>query len=132
MIISWTAPNKNGGTPITGYTVEYRETSSTDWISTKVKGISHTSVIKGLKESHSYTFRVAAENKVGVGPFSESSNDKSTYGKISLKNIFMTISAGNYVKRLTTGKNEKGVFLTCPCHKIYRVEAVGLKSSNYT
>ena len=26
----------------------------------------------------------------------------------------------------------KRVFLTCSCHKIYRVEAVGLKTSNYT
>ena len=26
----------------------------------------------------------------------------------------------------------KRVFLTCPCHKIYRVEAVGLKRCNYT
>ena len=26
----------------------------------------------------------------------------------------------------------KRVFLTCPCHKIYRVESVGLKCSNYT
>ena len=26
----------------------------------------------------------------------------------------------------------KRVFLTCPCHEIYRVETVGLKSSNYT
>ena len=26
----------------------------------------------------------------------------------------------------------KSIFLTCPCHKIHRVEAVGLKSSNYT
>ena len=26
----------------------------------------------------------------------------------------------------------KRVFLTCPSHKIYRVEAFGLKSSNYT
>ena len=26
----------------------------------------------------------------------------------------------------------KRVFLTCPCHEIYRVEAVGPKSSNYT
>ena len=25
----------------------------------------------------------------------------------------------------------KSIFLTCPCHKIYREEAVGLKSSNY-
>ena len=26
----------------------------------------------------------------------------------------------------------KRVFLTCPCHKIYREEAVGLKSCKYT
>ena len=26
----------------------------------------------------------------------------------------------------------KSTLLTCPCHKIDRVEAVGLKSSNYT
>ena len=26
----------------------------------------------------------------------------------------------------------KSIFLTCPCHITYRVEAVGLKSSNYT
>ena len=26
----------------------------------------------------------------------------------------------------------KSTFLTCPCHKIYRAEAVGLKSSNYS
>ena len=32
---------------------------------------------------------------------------------------------------LTTGKNEKGGFL-CPCHKIYRLEAVRLSLSNYT
>ena len=29
-------------------------------------------------------------------------------------------------------QNWKGVFLTCPCHKIYRDEAVGLKSCKYT
>ena len=29
-------------------------------------------------------------------------------------------------------KNEKSTFLTCPCHIISRVEAIGLKSSNYT
>ena len=26
----------------------------------------------------------------------------------------------------------KSIFLTSPCHKIYRVEAVGLESSSYT
>ena len=34
--------------------------------------------------------------------------------------------------RLTTGKNEKRVFLPCPYHEIYRDEAVGLKSCKYT
>ena len=29
-------------------------------------------------------------------------------------------------------KMKKSTFLTCPCHKTYRVEAVGLKNFNYT
>ena len=33
--------------------------------------------------------------------------------------------------QLTTGKNEKYI-LECPCHKIYRMRAVGQKTSNYS
>ena len=35
---------------------------------------------------------------------------------------------------LTAHNSQKGksIFLPCPRHKIYRVEAVGLKNSNYT
>ena len=29
-------------------------------------------------------------------------------------------------------KWKKGTYPTCPCYKIYRVEAVGLKNSSYT
>ena len=29
-------------------------------------------------------------------------------------------------------EKEQSTFLTCPCHEIYREEAVGLKSYNYT
>ena len=29
-------------------------------------------------------------------------------------------------------KETGSTFITCPCHRIYRVEAVGLKSSNYS
>ena len=39
--------------------------------------------------------------------------------------IHVSLTAHNWQKW-------KRVFLTCPCHDIYRVEAVGLKSSNYT
>ena len=62
MIISWKSPSYDGGAQITGYIVEYGEISSTTWKSIKIKGFSHTSVIKHLKESHTYMFRVAAEN----------------------------------------------------------------------
>ena len=36
-----------------------------------------------------------------------------------------TLTGGNWQKW-------KGVYLTCPCHEIYRDEAVGLKSCKYT
>ena len=40
----------------------------------------------------------------------------------------------DYRERLTAHNRQKWkrVFLTCPCHKIYRGEAVGLKSCKYT
>ena len=39
-----------------------------------------------------------------------------------------------WIKTLTAHNWQKWkrVFLTCPCHKIYRDEAVGLKSCKYT
>lgn len=67
--ISWTPPSDDGGTPIIDYRVEHKEVSDTVWNGMKVEGSTHTTV-KGLKESHSYSFQVAAENKVGVGSFS--------------------------------------------------------------
>ena len=33
-------------------------------------------------------------------------------------------------QRLTTGKNEQVDSFVCPCHEIYRIEAVGLSISN--
>ena len=53
---------------------------------------------------------------------------------------FNILKYGTYVshqchaKTLTGGNCQKWkrVFLTCPCHKIYRDEAVGLKSCKYT
>ena len=56
--------------------------------------------------------------------------------------IFVTTTLGGYIlmwwvtaKGTLTGGNWqkwKRVFLTCPCHEIYRDEAVGLKSCKNT
>ena len=50
------------------------------------------------------------------------------YGQLQYTNYFVhrnSLMAHNWQKW-------RSRFLTCPCHKIYREEAVGLKSSSYT
>jgi Domain of unknown function (DUF4082)/Fibronectin type III domain/Bacterial Ig domain len=70
--VSWTAPGSDGDSPITGYTV-------TPYIGTTAQtpvqvGAGNTStVIGGLTNGTSYTFRVRATNAVGTGPASDPS-----------------------------------------------------------
>ena len=58
-----------------------------------------------------------------LGRFGKRGNDET------IKNMkvfhFMVLTGGNWQKW-------KRVFLTCPCHEIYRDEAVGLKSCKNT
>ena len=60
---------------------------------------------------------------------------RPNWGEIceTLSKLGQIISA--FVLNILTAHNwqiEKKLFLLCYCHKIYRVEAVGLKSSTYT
>lgn len=64
--IGWTKPLFDGGAPITGYTVEYKETSEADW-STAIQNLRGTEyTIIGLTSGAEYVFRVKSVNKVGV------------------------------------------------------------------
>ncbi len=63
-IVTWTAP-RNGGSPITTYTVTPYE-GQRKLPSTTVSGTS--AAIGGLKNGHSYRFRVVAHNLLGTGP----------------------------------------------------------------
>ena len=69
----WTAPTDDGGSPITNYVVEYCEETAFRWLPAgegdAVPGTRY--VVRGLTENTAYKFRVAAQNKAGVGPFSE-------------------------------------------------------------
>lgn len=67
--IKWEPPKDDGGSPVTGYTVEKREASSSLW--TKVSKVDEfTTQLKvgNLTEKTEYYFRVTAENKIGKGP----------------------------------------------------------------
>ena len=89
MTVSWTPPKSDGGSPIIGYTVERKETTSTRWIKVNADLVSKTSLlVTGLTEKSEYQFHVIAENKAGPGPASEPSDvymAKPPYGKCILK-----------------------------------------------
>lgn len=63
--VSWMKPLKDGGSPITGYTVEYRaEGGSWQAANDGLSVATLNMVVRGLKPSTAYQFRVYAHNKV--------------------------------------------------------------------
>ena len=72
--ITWSTPEADGGSPVSGYVIEQRVNASPDW-SKAFKGIVEdtTFTVTDLKKGNEYEFRVAAVNKTGQGEFSEPS-----------------------------------------------------------
>ena len=66
-MLAWSPPTTNGGSAITGYAIEKKDTSSKtgDWISATSTTETSTTVSR-LIEGHNYLFRVFAENDVGA------------------------------------------------------------------
>uniref|UniRef100_A0A8B9HA48 Titin n=1 Tax=Astyanax mexicanus TaxID=7994 RepID=A0A8B9HA48_ASTMX len=70
-MVSWENPEDNGGTEITNYKIECRQPSQRGW--TLVSSDCTKRLIKApLLENCEYFFRVSAENKIGLGPATES------------------------------------------------------------
>ena len=66
--LSWEAPDKDGGSAIAGYKVQWKEAADSwdtpaDVSETTVAGTAHT--VSGLTDGVEYTFRVVAVNEVG-------------------------------------------------------------------
>ena len=72
LTIEWLAPLSDGGSPITGYVIERRESTSVVWTRVSTVSAKTTSyVFKFLDSSLSYYIRVAAENDEGLGAWLE-------------------------------------------------------------
>lgn len=68
LAVSWTTPT-DGGTPITGYVVQYRPQGSSPWTALPViPAGTNTTTITGLAFSTTYEVRVTASNAEGSGP----------------------------------------------------------------
>ena len=71
VILTWTAPASNGGSPITNYIVYYRTTSPVGtWYTYNTNSNSTTAIVPLPASSTSYDFKVAAQNIAGVSIFS--------------------------------------------------------------
>ena len=68
-VLTWKPPAVDGGSPVTGYWVERRLTSSNRWIRVNKEAVPELTLnVTDLDEGSEYEFRVIAENKIGPGP----------------------------------------------------------------
>ena len=74
LTLHWSAPESDGGAEIFNYIIEHRVEGGFKWIAATTDTVPTTQYnVTKLKEAATYEFRVAAENKAGVGPFSDPS-----------------------------------------------------------
>jgi len=71
--VSWTAPASDGGSPITGYTVQVR-TGTTIVRTVPLVGTGTNTTITPLTNGTAYNFRVQAVTAIGAGALSTPSN----------------------------------------------------------
>ena len=66
-VLKWEAPDSDGGSPVSSYIIEKRDTNKTSWFTAgNVDGSTLTYKVTKLFEGSDYLFRVSAENKIGV------------------------------------------------------------------
>ncbi len=74
VLVSWSAPTKDGGAPLLGYHVERRSSTAKRWVFVTREMYADTTLrVTDLFPDTEYEFRVSAENSVGTGPPSQPS-----------------------------------------------------------
>ena len=116
--LTWQAPALDGGDPIRNYVVEYRVAGTYKWLKANPgeRTLDTTYKVTGLDADLEYEFRVGAENKGGIGAYSETTlpvraQDPEVGNKPTILSPLhdVTVMAGKTVKLecdVTVGKPE--------------------------
>lgn len=112
-VVKWTAPTSNGGSPVTGYKVEY--STNADFTGSKTVTTSATTVsttLTGLTAGATYYVRVAATTLAGTGAFATAPAVK-VFAAPSSPNAF-TVTGGNlnFVAKWTAPTDNGGSAVT--------------------
>lgn len=95
--LRWDPPLADGGSEITNYIIEKRETSRANWalVTSNIHGHVTDCSVEKLIEGHEYQFRVSAENQYGAG-------DPTMTDAVMVKNPYGTFRPlhFNYTKML--------------------------------
>ena len=111
---TWETPDKNGGPAITGYKLEYKESTETSWTAFAHTGTAVTTTITGLTADTSYQARVRAENGETDSDWSDASDAESTNAETADPTCTLDTAAGDiWCGVLTVGavsSNQDGFF----------------------
>lgn len=69
--LHWFFPEDDGGSAISNYIIEKREAERKAWTSCSNTAGRQHAIVNNLVQGKAYFFRVAAENAIGAGPFSQ-------------------------------------------------------------
>lgn len=78
--LTWSAPDDDGGAPVTDYLAEYSDNNGESWqVFTRPASIVRDVTVTGLSTGTTYSFRVSAINSVGSSPPSAVATGEVTY-----------------------------------------------------
>ena len=76
--VTWTAPTNDGGSAITGYDVQYKTSTASDWTDKSHTGTGTSTTITGLTQGTAYNVQVRATNSVGDSAWSSGTGTPAT------------------------------------------------------